>query len=117
MRRQTFNYLCDKLRPSICGQNTWFRSAIDVERRVAIILWCLATPCEYRTVAHLFGVARCTVCKIVQDTCHAIVQNLMEVYIKFPTGEELKRAVARFEEKWGFPQWVGKRAVARFEEK
>ena len=31
----------------------------------------------------------------------------MEVYIKCPTGEELKRAVARFEEKWGFPQCVG----------
>ena len=50
-------------------------------------------------------VAHCTV-KIVQDSCRAIVQNLMEAYIKFPTGEELKRAVARFEEEWGFPQCV-----------
>ena len=43
MRRQTFNYICDKLPPSICRQNTRFRSAIDVERRVAITLWCLAS--------------------------------------------------------------------------
>ena len=69
MRRETFSYLCDKLCPSIVRQDTQFRIAVSVEQRVAITVWCLATPCEYRTVAHLFGVARSTVCEIVQDTC------------------------------------------------
>ena len=75
MKRETFNYLCDKLRPFITRQNTRFRRAISVEQRLAITLWCLATPCEYRTVSHLFGVARSTVCEIVQDTCRAIVHT------------------------------------------
>lgn len=81
--------------------------AICVEKRVAITLWCLATPYEYCTVAHLFGVACSTVCEIVQETCQAIVCNLMQDYIRFPTGEALKAVVEGFEEKWGFPQCIG----------
>ena len=107
MRRHTFNYLCDKLRSSISRQDTRFRRAITVEQRVAITIWCLATPCEYRTVAHLFGVARSTVCEVVQETCRAIVHNLLSLYINFPSGEGLKKVVDGFEEKWGFPQCVG----------
>ena len=64
MSKQTFQYLCDQLRPKIFRENTHYRLAISVEKRVAIALWCLATPAEYRTIAHLFGVARCTVCII-----------------------------------------------------
>ena len=107
MKRETFDYLCDKLRPSIIRQDTQFRTAISVEQRVAITVWCLATPCEYRTVAHLFGVARSTVCEIVQDTCRAIVRILLETYIRFPTGDALKRVIDGFEDKWGYPQCVG----------
>lgn len=55
MKKETFVYLCNKVRPIIFRQNTRFRQAISVERRVAIMLWCIATPCEYRSLAHLFG--------------------------------------------------------------
>ena len=89
MQQSTFSYLCEKLRPAIIRQNTHLRKAISVEQRVAITLWCLATPCEYRTVAHLFGVARSTVCTIVHDTCLAITNSLLKIYISFPTGESL----------------------------
>ena len=65
------------------------RSAITVQHRVAIILWCLATCGEYRTIGHLFGVARCTVCVIVHDTFAAIVNVLLSEYIQFPTGNLL----------------------------
>ena len=57
MKKETFYYLCDKSQPAIFRRNTRFRKAIGVEKRVAITLWCLATPCEYRTVAHLFVTA------------------------------------------------------------
>ena len=36
MKRETLNYLCDKLSPSIIWQDTQFRTAISVEQRVAI---------------------------------------------------------------------------------
>ena len=51
--------------------------ALTVEKRVPITLWCLATPCEYRTVVHLFGVAHSTVCTIVHSTCQDIVNSLL----------------------------------------
>ena len=82
MQQSTLFYLCEKLRPAIIRQNTHLRKAVSVQQRVAITLWCMATPCEYRTVAHLFGVARSTVCTIVHDTCLAITNSLLKIYIK-----------------------------------
>ena len=105
--RETFLYLCDQLRRTISRQNTRLRRAISVERRVAITLWVLATPCEYRTVAHLFGVARCTVCCIIKDTCEAIVKVLLPKYIHFPVGPKLKETVTGFLDRWGLPQCAG----------
>ena len=49
------------------------RKAISVERQLAITLWFLATPAEYRTVSHLFGVARSTICEIVNNTYGRVV--------------------------------------------
>ncbi len=57
MSKGTFDYLCDKLRATIQRQDTQMRKAISLEKRVAITIWCLATPSEYRTIGHLFGIA------------------------------------------------------------
>ena len=107
MSRNTFNYLCEKLRDTISHQNTHFRKAIPITQRVAITLWCLATSCEYRTLSHLFGIGRSTVCEIVQETCKAIVSVLMDIYITFPCGDSLKSVVDGFRQKWGYPQCAG----------
>ena len=107
MSKQTFHYLCDQIRAEIFCENTNYRLAIPVEKRVAIALWCLATPAEYRTIGHLFGVARCTVCIIVKEVCNAIVRILQPRYIYFPSGEELQSIINGFERMWGVPQCVG----------
>ena len=78
---------------AIQRRNTQLSKSICVEHRIAITLWCLATCGEYRTIAHLFGVARCTVCVIVHDTCQAIVDSLLKTYIKFPHGNTLNDVV------------------------
>ena len=78
-----FLYLCGKIGPSIERQDTSMRKAISVEQRVGITLWSLATCCEYRTIAALFGVASSTVCFIIHDTCAAIVNVLLKEYISF----------------------------------
>ena len=72
MSRETLHYLCDQLRPLIQKKNTHMRKSVSTERRVAITLWVLATPGEYRSVAHLFGVACCTVCQILNETCRVL---------------------------------------------
>lgn len=105
--QDTFVYLCSKLKSRIERQNTHMRSAITVEHRVAIALWCLATCSEYRTIGHLFGVARSTVCVIVHDTCAAIVNVLLTEYIQFPTGNELTSVINGFRTKCNVPQCAG----------
>ena len=82
------------------------RQSIYVQQ-VAITIWCLATPAEYRTIAHLFGVARSTVCEIIHNTCSAIVENLMSTYIRFPRCDKLEKVTEHFLTKWGVPQCVG----------
>ena len=47
-------------------------------------------------IAHLFGVARCTVCVIVREICQAIVKVLLPIYICFPTGNRLTETVQGF---------------------
>ena len=69
---------------------------MSTEHQVAITLWVLATPGEYHSVPHLFRLARCTVCKIVNETCRAIVRKLLPVYI-----------VEGFKDKFGVPQCAG----------
>ena len=83
------------------------RCCISVQKHVAITLWCLATPAEYQTVGHLFGVSRSSVCEIVHETCSAIVSVLLKTYIKFPTGDNIDNVVREFKGKWGVPQCFG----------
>ena len=105
--RETFLYICDQLKCIIGKHDTRFRRAISVQKRVAITLWILATPCEYRSVAHLFGLARCTVCCVVKETCRAIVMRLLPKYIRFPVGDKLKETAQGFYDRWGIPQCAG----------
>ena len=55
---------------------------------------------SYRSVAYLFGIARCTVCKIVNEACEAIVQKLLPLYVRFPTGDSLKEIMKGFKDKY-----------------
>ena len=102
-----FLYLCDQLNSTIQRQNTQICASISFEHRVTITLWCLATCAEYRTIGHLFGVARCTVCVIVHDTCAAIVNVLQSQYIQFPVGDKLTAVIDGFKATWNVPQCAG----------
>ena len=73
LSKDTFDYLCTQLTPHFQYQDTHLRKPISVKKRVAITLWTLASSAKYRTVNHLFGVGRSTVCEIVHETCQGIV--------------------------------------------
>ena len=107
MSRQTFNHLCQRLQSVIKKQSTTLRNPLPVEKRVAVTLWYLATPLEFRSIGHLFGIACCTACVIVHETCAAIVQVLLKSYISFPTGDKVKEVVDGFARSWGDPQCCG----------
>ena len=107
MSNATFTYLCNEIRSAIERQDTKMRKCIPTEQRVALTLWYLATNADYRTIGHLFGVSKSTVCVITKDVCTAIVSNLLPKYIRIPSGDNLKDVVEGFEHKWGFPQCAG----------
>jgi len=62
---------------------------------------------EYRSIGHLFGVARCTACFVVHETCTAIVDALLKAYISFPKGDQVKQVVDGFQRTWGVLQCCG----------
>ncbi|XP_072314156.1 uncharacterized protein [Eucyclogobius newberryi] len=106
MSKETFFYLCDKLRPRLARQNTTFRLALPVEKRVAVALWRLATNVEYRIISGLFGVGKSTVCKCVRDMCHSIVTLLSSQYMHTPSEQELEESAQLFLSERGFPHCV-----------
>ena len=107
MRKETFLYICNQLDPVIKGTDTVMRKSITVKKKVAVTLWFLATPSEYRTISHLFGIGRSTVCCIIHETVNAILKVLLKKYINFPTGDHLENVITGFENKCGFPQYAG----------
>lgn len=106
MSRETFFYLCEKLRPRLARQDTSFRLALPLEKRVAVALWRLASNIEYRTISSLFGVGKSTVCRCVRDMCHAIVALLSSTYLRPPSEQELEDSAQLFLSNWGFPHCV-----------
>ena len=106
MSRETFLHLCQQLSDALCRQDTILRKAISVEKRVAVTLWCLATPCEYRTIGHLFGLARSTVCEDRSGNLYHH-RTFPPTQIQFPSGSRLDDLVDGFLTKWGVPQCVG----------
>ena len=107
MSQHTFIYLCDKLRSSIEKKDTEMRRAVPTDVRVALTLWFLATGADYRTVGHLFGISKSTVCLVTKDVCSAIIETLLPQYIIFPTGAALREIVSGFRNDLGFPQCAG----------
>ncbi|CAH2296351.1 Hypothetical predicted protein [Pelobates cultripes] len=107
MSEETFLYLCAKLRPAMEKETTNFRVCLPVRKRVAIALWKLATNSEYRSIGHLFGVSKSSVCQCVQDFCKAVCSLLAPEIINFPDWQKLKDMADYFENRWGLPQCVG----------
>lgn len=103
MSRETFIYLCDELRSSVERNDTTMRQVIPVERRVALG----STGADYRTIGHLFGVSKSTVCIVTKEVYAAVVDILLPKYVQFQSGENLKEVVDGFKHKFGFPQCAG----------
>jgi hypothetical protein len=77
MSRSMFLYLCNEIRSKNTKKDTEMRPAISAEKRVALTLWFLATNADYRTIGHLFGVSKASVCVIRKQVCRAIVNVLL----------------------------------------
>ncbi|KAJ3584207.1 hypothetical protein NHX12_014703 [Muraenolepis orangiensis] len=105
--RESFDYICDRLKDIMGRRNTNFRLSVPLRKRVAIAIWKLATGSEYRTISHLFGVGWSTVYNCVREFCDAVVMVLLPVHITMPDAGKLEELATFFNNRWRAPQCVG----------
>jgi len=105
--RNTFNRLVEDLYPYLVGEDSNFRCAIPVEKKVAIGLFRLASSSELRVICELFGVGASTVHKIQYEFCNAVIAEYHD-QISWPTAdEEVTKIASDFERLWGYPFSIG----------
>ena len=95
MRKETFDFLCLKLEPTLMAEEILVKQPLDVQTHVAVALYWLASSAEYRTFANLLRIDILTVSSCVHDVCNAMVKCLLDVRllnflcsndISFPNG-------------------------------
>ena len=72
---ETFDFINNLVRDKMEKQNTFFRKAIPMEKRVAVALWRLATGNTYRSISKVFGIGLTSVAKIVYEFCESIFEE------------------------------------------
>ena len=83
------------------------RKAVPARKKLAMILYYLASTSEYRTIANLFGVSKAFLCNSIKDVSCAIIKSLQGRLIYIPKNDELKSILETYREKWGFPVCAG----------
>ncbi|XP_071092733.1 uncharacterized protein [Haliotis cracherodii] len=107
MRKETFYFLYEEIKHYLTTKEFYVTDPIELDHKLAIAVYWLASSAEFRTIANLFGVSKSTVHKCVHEICNVIPENLLEKYVKFPKDEDLKFVISGFEQTWGFPNCAG----------
>jgi len=106
MRRRTFDRLVNDLRSYIQGQETHWRRAIGVEKKVVVTLFKLMHGASIPLVADKAAFGKSTVGEILRQVCPAISQHFGHL-VAWPTGHRLARIAAGFESKQWLPNCIG----------
>ena len=107
VNRDTFRFICQTLAIDIQKQDTQFRDAIPVPKRVATALWRLGTKECFRSVGNNFGLGKATAKIVSNDVVHALV-NRYDDFVKFPeTEQETRATINKFQQLGNFPQVMG----------
>jgi len=56
--KDTFTIILNEIEGEMSKQDTAMRKAVPARKKLAMILYYLASTAEYRTIANLFGVSR-----------------------------------------------------------
>ena len=102
--RETFEYLLNRIRPSLERQSIT-EDAISPEFRLAVCLYRLGRGDYYYTISELTGLGTSTVCEIVIEVSQALVEHFWEdeVASHFPQNtDELKRKMEEMDKEWQF---------------
>ena len=105
--KDTFTFILGEIEHEIARHDTPMRKAVPARKKLAMILYYLASTSEYRTIANLFGVSKAYLCNSIKDVSCAIIKSLQERFIYIPKNDELKSILETYREKWGFPMCAG----------
>ena len=78
------------------------RKAVEVEKKVGLFLYFIASTASYRTLSNLFGSSRGFVCICIRKVAAAGLRKLKPKYLSVAKGDELARMIANYKEKWRF---------------
>ena len=81
------------------------RKAVEVEKKVGLFLYFIASTASYRTLSNLFGLSRGFVCICIRKVAAAVLRKLKPKYLSIAKGDELARMIANYKEKWGFSMY------------
>jgi hypothetical protein len=108
LTRSTFNMLVKELSPILQKQDTNFRAAIPVSKRIGIALYYLKSNSSADVVSDVFKVGTSTVNYLVHEFCDAVNTILFKKYVVFPHSLEEKKDIAKdFFTRWQFPNTFG----------
>ncbi|CAG2218803.1 putative nuclease HARBI1 [Mytilus edulis] len=109
MSRATFDRICTYLRdcPELQPTQTGGSDVVTVEKQVLITLWYVGSLDTIRKIADRFGVSESTVIMCRERVTAAILNNLKQKIISWPTQHEMQDEVNAFQQRNGFPGIVG----------
>ncbi|CAH2006369.1 unnamed protein product [Acanthoscelides obtectus] len=102
-----FENLLQRIGPHISKQETYFRTPISAQDRLAVTLRFLATGDSYTSLQYLFRISKQSIGRVVPQVCAALIKELQE-YIKLPKTPTAWKQVSKiFETRWNLPHCVG----------
>ncbi len=103
-----FEEILEKIGDRIQHYITNYRPTLTPAHRLAICLRFLATGDTFRSLSFLFRVAHNTIARIVDEVCHAIIEEYHEEVMPADLSVDDWRMIAdKFEQRWNFPHIVG----------
>ena len=105
--KEDFRVLLKMIRPfAVTRSSKVQRDVLSLEKRV-VALHYLKDQGSMRMTTNAFGIARCTVGKIIQEICMILTKTIGPELIKFPeTKEEVSTEVLAFLQRFVFPQLI-----------
>ena len=107
MNVDTFEYLLQKIRPSITLKTTVMRKPVSPEEQLAITLRYFATGESYASLMYQYRVSDTCISRIIPRVCKSIIATLMDECLVCPKApEEWKSIADEYNKKWDFPNCI-----------
>ena len=108
MTPEQFDHLLSLVQPYLSKNTCPSRQSISPEEMLAVCLRYLATGDSQQTQSFSFRLGRSTVCRIIRDTCDALLFALKDSFLKVPSSiEQWKRIASDYESEWNYPHCIG----------